>query len=263
MPLCSLLDVDPELGAGLAPGAWPRARLATRTEVVTLACGRWRASGPGARTFLVGQGLLVRELFLGARVAAELVGPGDVIDTTPSADGLLPAHVAWHVVADTRLAVLGPELMASVPAVVAHNLMRHAAQRSSRLGTAQAIAQLPRVTDRVLALFGHLAERWGRVTPHGLLVTLALTHETIGRLVGAARPTVSLALKTLAARGDVRRCGNGWEISLAAVEGLRALAPERTAPAAPQRARQVAPVRVLAPRRAPGYSAAAVRDGPS
>ena len=58
----------------------------------------------------------------------------------------------------------------------------------------QAISQLVRVDRRLLALFWHLAERWGRVTGDGVLVPLTLSHRMLSQLVGARRPTVSTAL---------------------------------------------------------------------
>jgi CRP/FNR family transcriptional regulator, cyclic AMP receptor protein len=61
------------------------------------------------------------------------------------------------------------------------------------------------VEDRLHAMLWLLAERWGRVTPEGVTLPLRLTHELLGQLVGAKRPTVSLAMKELEARGAVRR----------------------------------------------------------
>jgi DNA-binding IclR family transcriptional regulator len=54
------------------------------------------------------------------------------------------------------------------------------------------------------------------------VVELPVTHAALGRLVGAKRPTVSLALKSLAEAGLVRQCGSRW-----------VLAPEALAPPAP------------------------------
>lgn len=64
-----------------------------------------------------------------------------------------------------------------------------------------AMLHLPRVDERILALFEHLAERWGFVTPEGIAVRLRLPHALIGQLVGSRRPTVTLALMELAAQG--------------------------------------------------------------
>ena len=66
--------------------------------------------------------------------------------------------------------------------------------RAQRLAVMQAICQLNRVDRRLLSLFWHLAERWGRMTPDGVVVPLTLSHRMLGQLVGALRPTVSSAL---------------------------------------------------------------------
>ena len=62
-------------------------------------------------------------------------------------------------------------------------------ERAHRLAVTQAISQLNRVDRRLLALFWHLAERWGRVARDGIAVPLALSHRLIGEVVGARRPT--------------------------------------------------------------------------
>ena len=90
-------------------------------------------------------------------------------------------------------------------------LLDRLGERSIRLATTQAISQLNRVDRRILALFWHLAERWGRVTGEGLAVPLTLSHRMLGQLVGARRPTVSTALGELAERGElVRRPDGSW-----------------------------------------------------
>src|SRR3712207_6988597 len=60
-----------------------------------------------------------------------------------------------------------------------------------------------------MATLWHLGERWGRMSPAGVVVPLSLTHEAIGRLAGAERPTVSLALTALADAGVVLRREDG------------------------------------------------------
>jgi CRP/FNR family cyclic AMP-dependent transcriptional regulator len=108
-------------------------------------------------------------------------------------------------------------------------LLDRAARREARLSTHRAIAQLPRVDQRLLAFFAHLAERWGRVASAGVLVPLHLTHETLGRLIGARRPTVSLALKELGSDGMLERRNDGsWLLRYEAFErlGAEAAVPE-------------------------------------
>ena len=63
--------------------------------------------------------------------------------------------------------------------------------------TRTAIGAMPRVEERILALLCHLAGRWGHVTANGVTLSLPVTHETLGALIGARRPTVSLALVAL------------------------------------------------------------------
>jgi hypothetical protein len=72
------------------------------------------------------------------------------------------------------------------------------------------------VEDRLEATFWDLADRWGRMTPSGIHLPLQLTHETLARLVGGRRPTISLALRDLAERGVVARRPDGsWLLTAA------------------------------------------------
>ena len=126
-------------------------------------------------------------------------------------DALVPSVVRWAVPERARIALLDDRLIAVIrvwPAI-GRALFERMAQRATRLATLRAIAQLPRVDQRLMAFFGHAAERWGRVATDGLIVPLQLTHETLGRLIGARRPTVSLALKELAAAELLQRRSDG------------------------------------------------------
>ena len=99
-----------------------------------------------------------------------------------------------------------PEIFAS--------LLDRAARRAERLVVLQAIAHLTRVDDRLLALLWCLAERWGRVAPDGVLVSLRLSHRTLAAMVGARRPSVTTALGQLMARGELERRAEGEWILL-------------------------------------------------
>jgi hypothetical protein len=48
------------------------------------------------------------------------------------------------------------------------------------------------------------------VTLDGVVVPVRLTHEMIGRLVGAHRPSVTTALTQLTRTGRIRRLPHGW-----------------------------------------------------
>jgi CRP-like cAMP-binding protein len=84
------------------------------------------------------------------------------------------------------------------------------AQQVDRLAAQLVVCQLSRVEDRVLALMWLLAESWGQVTPAGTRLPLDLTHEAIGEMVGARRPTVILAVRALADEGAMVRQERGW-----------------------------------------------------
>ena len=121
-------------------------------------------------------------------------------------------------VLDDRLQVVAQRWPA-----IATRVLESGMRQLERAATQQAISQLSRVELRLLALMYHLAGRWGRVTPDGLVLKLDLTHAMLGQLVGARRPTVSLALKWLDDEGLVKRREDGaWLIATEAAGLLTA-----------------------------------------
>jgi hypothetical protein len=46
---------------------------------------------------------------------------------------------------------------------------------------------LSRAEDRVLTLVSDLAERFGRVTPDGIVIDIDLTHDLIGQMIASRR----------------------------------------------------------------------------
>ena len=237
----SLFDIDPELGELVDARHVTAARQRAIVAVAELSAGAWspecldRASGRPFAIMVV-EGLVLRELLLAGSTATELLGPGDIVDHRPSEDALLPAEARWSVPEAARVAILDDRLLAILrpwPGV-GRILLDRLARRELRLSTHRAIAQLPRVDERLLAFFGHLAERWGRVAAPGIIVPLQLTHETLGRLIGARRPTVSLALKDMAEGGLLERRNDGtWLLRYEALErlGAEAAIPQGWQPA--------------------------------
>jgi CRP/FNR family cyclic AMP-dependent transcriptional regulator len=215
-----LLDVDPDLGHFLTEGQAHEAHRRMIVRLRRLKTGRWAAGltgvmDPGHLGLLLLDGVVMREVLTTDVAATELLGAGDVVrpwqlvEETP----LLRAQVRWSVLCEARVAVLDRRVAQQLTAFpeVMSVLMERMAGRSRRLAIAQAIAQINRVDRRLLALFWHLAERWGRVTPEGIMVPLTLSHRLLGQLVGAQRPTVSTALGELAAQGTIlRRADHSW-----------------------------------------------------
>jgi CRP/FNR family cyclic AMP-dependent transcriptional regulator len=218
----SLLDLDPELGRLLDDARRPQARHDLIVDVRRVDPGPWDDgrpgdAGPGGVGLLLVDGLIARELALADNVSCELLGPGDLIPPRTLHDPAraLGARDRWTVLDGGALAVLdhrlAPVLM-RYPEVNAM-LIDRLAQRAHRLAVSQAISRLTGVDRRLLALFWHLAERWGKVGPGGVTVTIPVPHRLIAELVGARRPTVSTALGALAERELLTRDGQTWRLA--------------------------------------------------
>ena len=165
---------------------------------------------------LVLEGLIARSVEVAGQRRAELVGPGDVIrpwDTGDEELARLRAEVGWNVLEPARLAELDGAFARTAcraPQVLAE-LLQRTIRRSQRMALQMAIGDVRRIDERLLALFAHLGDRWGRVTPDGIHVPVRLTHELIGQLVGAQRPTVTTALGELRREGRlVKRPDRTW-----------------------------------------------------
>ncbi len=168
-------------------------------------------TGSGAFGAFIVTGVLLHHLQIGEQPALRLLGPGDILSLSEAPPSLLTASRCVTVVS-TRLAILGTEFLVAArrwPRLIA-GLHVRTAEQGDRLATQLAICQLPRVDQRLLSLMWMLAESWGYVTPHGTRLPMSLTHDTLGGLIGARRPTVTLALRELAERGAVVRQGDGW-----------------------------------------------------
>jgi CRP-like cAMP-binding protein len=196
-----------DLDDGLLPDADDAARLRLTAPLIRLRRGRWtlpealRERRSQWLGLLVVDGLMIRTVRVSELECCELLGPGDVIRPWDGDDDIAPlaSGASWRVVEDasvvlldevfTRMACQWPELMSQ--------LMDRALRRSRSLAVQLAISQARRADVRVMALFWHLADRWGRVTPDGVLVELDLTHSLLSRLTCLRRPTVSVTLKEL------------------------------------------------------------------
>ena len=211
----ALLEHDADLARAIPTKDLPLAR---RNLVVPV-----RQLSPGAidpadlqlpeSTFglLVLEGELTSDVALDGRSLTEVLVPGDV--GTPWAPQVESMPVRRSLVATTpvKLAVLESRfLLASArwPSLMVA-IQRRMAEQKHRLAVHGAICQFPRVEDRLLAMLRHLAERTGRVTAEGTLVPVPLTHEGLGKLVGARRPTISLAVKELTQSGLLGRREDG------------------------------------------------------
>jgi CRP/FNR family transcriptional regulator, cyclic AMP receptor protein len=247
-----LLEYEPELGQTLRSEQRAEAFAGALATMVKLPCGDWDpATLVHDRKALYGllllDGLVSRTIVVDDVAAVQLLGRGDLVLPYEPAETLVETAVRWGVREPSPVALLDAAFLLRVrrwPELVAALFQRIATQ-SNRRAIYSALSQLPRVEDRIHALLWFLAERWGRVTPLGVILPMRFTHELLGRLVGAKRPTVSLALKALEADDRVHRRPDGswllaraWDASPVRDDGrasdIRLLEPPgaRPAPAA-------------------------------
>jgi CRP-like cAMP-binding protein len=194
-----------------------------------LTAGRWDpetlvpAGGQRPLAALILEGVICHEVHLGGRVSTQLLGPGDYFRPWQEVDTALPCSTTWACAGNVSVGVLDDRFLTAArrwPHLVGlvydrlNDQLDNAARRAAMCG-------LSRVDDRVLALFWYLADRWGIVRPEGIVIDFPLTHELIGRLIGAKRPTVSLALSALAAENFLKRDQAGaWTLSHESVAAL-------------------------------------------
>lgn len=241
-----LLDLEPDLAARLREDDRAEARVHLALPVVELPVGAWSLAdeGQGARPFgvIVIDGLLLQEVELGDRRSDRLLGRGDVVLAHRRLDATLQADPKLIVAMPSRVALLDDRLQApfALWPGLALGLIEQAGRQLTRAAVLAAVAQLPRVEDRLEAVFWDLADRWGRVTGSGIHIPLKLTHETLARVVGGRRPTISLALAQLAERDIIVRRDDGtWLITAAE--------PTLATPPAEDSSRPVPPLAVALP----------------
>lgn len=211
----SVSEFEPELFEGIDPADAARA---SGADVEWLERGRWepatdRYDARGHFGLLLLDGLLVRRVVLGERTCVELLGPGELLRpwVTVGVESSISIDARWDVEERSRLAMLDARFAAQVGRMpeVGAALMDRLARRSRWLAMHLAICHMPRLETRLRVLLWYVADRWGRVTPEGVVVPLKLTHETLAGLVGARRPAVTTVLGDLARTGEVTRRPDG------------------------------------------------------
>ena len=227
-----LLDYDSELAESLDVGMRLAARRMATAVIFEAEAGEVDLGGRLAQAdrgpgILVLSGLISVSVTVGGRVASELLGAGDLLEPTACEDDeLLTCSTAWRVLVPARFAVLDGAFAQRVVRwpQITQALLARAERRTHNLNVQRAIASQPRLEIRLALLLLHLASRWGRVEPGGVRLTLPLTHQLLGRLVGAERPSVSHALARLARAGLVTGRGDEWHLHGSLEEQLGSIA---------------------------------------
>jgi CRP/FNR family transcriptional regulator, cyclic AMP receptor protein len=208
-----VLEELPDLGAGLPPEEVDAATRTAVAPVLALEPGVYRPAifdrYADQLGLLVLDGLLIRRVAVAGRHCGELIGPGAVLRPWDHHGEIapLPFDIRWRVLEPTRLAVLSVgflRLGVRWPMLV-QNVFERMSERTHSLAFNVAIHCLHHVSVRLLVLLWHLADGFGKVTPAGTSVPLALTHRDLAELTGALRPSVSTALGELRSRNLVVR----------------------------------------------------------
>ncbi len=213
--IVAVLDEDPDLAADLDGPRLSTATRDLRAAAFNVPGGRWDPDGHapslrGGIGLLVLDGVLARRVGTQRRSGAELLGPGDLLRPAAHDTGAESIFLtSWRVIEPLRIAVLDQRfLMRLAPyPEIAGELIGRAVDRARHVLVHMAIAHHPRVDARLLHLLWQLADRWGRVTPHGVSLPLRLTHELLADLVAAQRPSVTLSLQQLERQGQITREG--------------------------------------------------------
>src|SRR4051794_13627089 len=233
-----VIDAFPEIADQLDAEQERLARQYLLATLEVLKPGLWHPRReiqrePGHLGLLVLDGLLTRDVVMGETLATELVGRGDILRPVDhdGEDAPVPFDVVWRVLEPTEIAVLDRRFAKAIghwPEAM-EVLMRGAVRRAQSLAVVLAVSHLRRVDVRLLVIMWYLADRWGKVKPEGVHVPLRLTHQTLGRLVGAQRPSVTTALKQLAEEGRLtREPDQTWMLHGEAPETLERLREERS-----------------------------------
>lgn len=218
--LVRVFDRDPDLLQGVDEPAASTLRSHIVTGRIRLGAGPWCPVSDGRDLsghlgLLVIEGLLVRTLQLVGRECSEIVGPGDLLrpwEGEESEDSV-PGSSSWRVLAPTVLASLDARFAARTARwpTIAAALLGRSTRRCRSLAHQATIAHVRNADMRVLLVLWHLADRWGRVTPRGIVVPVPLTHQLLAQLTCLQRPTVSSALGQLAHEGQLTRLtAGGW-----------------------------------------------------
>lgn len=163
---------------------------------------------PGDRMYVILEGKVKlgqtssdgRESLMGVLGPGEMFGELSLFDPgmrTSTATALTDA-----IVLGLSHDQLGPWL--SGRPEVAAALLQALARRLRRTNEAMADLVFSDVPGRVAKALMDLGEKFGAITPDGLMVTHDMTQEELAQLVGASRETVNKALADFAQRGWIR-----------------------------------------------------------
>jgi CRP/FNR family cyclic AMP-dependent transcriptional regulator len=197
-PLFSALDPQ---GAEALRASLQEVRVAKGQEL-------FREGEPGDRLYVILEGKV--KLGHGSPDGREslmaVLGPGEMFGELSLFDPGLRTSTATALTEATVLGLGNEQLMPLLEGrpEVAAALLQALARRLRRTNEAMADLVFSDVPGRVAKALMELGEKFGTLTPEGLLVTHDMTQEEIAQLVGASRETVNKALADFGHRGWIK-----------------------------------------------------------
>lgn len=236
-----LLEAASWIAEGIARDELTAARQALVVTSATYESGPWTWDRPDpAVGLLILSGRMARVLHVDAALAhgLELVGDGDLLRPWSFRGPTLsiPSRVEWQALSELRIAELDRTFVRACvrwPRLWI-NLLDASVERTRAFSYFLTARQVTRLELRILLTLWHLADRWGRRGPEGVILDLPkLTHEMLARLVSAQRPSVTTGVKHLRELGvlEVRSHGR-WILFGEPIEALRRVQDSLPRPAA-------------------------------
>ncbi len=178
---------------------------------------------------MVADGLLAARLRISGHTSTVILGSGDMVCACDieALHGSMPEERSILALTAIRVVAVDHRLLRSClrwPAV-ARALLDCLTQRLRLSTLSLAVHQSPRVEERLWLALWQLADRFGRVSPSGAVVTLPhVTHSVLAEVVAARSPSVTSAMSRLSASGLIEVTGrHRWLLRLRPEEGLRML----------------------------------------
>jgi CRP/FNR family transcriptional regulator, cyclic AMP receptor protein len=192
--------LDPEDAAAL--------RASLRETVFAKGEALFNEGEPGDRMYIIidGKVKLGQTSADGRETLLGVLGPGENFGELSLFDPGLRTSTATALTDVVVLGVGNDQLrpwLAGRPEIAAA-LLQALARRLRRTNEAMADLVFSDVPGRVAKALMDLGEKFGTVTPEGLMVTHDMTQEELAQLVGASRETVNKALADFAQRGWIR-----------------------------------------------------------
>jgi CRP/FNR family cyclic AMP-dependent transcriptional regulator len=218
-----LLTIEPDLARGIPAEELAEATRLIRVPAYRIDRGDWDMRTVNEWEFVHGDpvgilvldGIVIMSICVAERWCSRTLGSGELILLDDVEGDSVPMDRRWRAGDGAHVAVLDERFMLLArrwPSLMRSMLMR-AAISARYAFVQQAFSQLPRVEDRILAFLWSVADRHGQTAPDGVRLHLSLTHQDLGEMIGARRPTVSLGLSQLVKDGLLREHNGDWWLS--------------------------------------------------